>query len=565
MKKLILLLITVFCFASCEDILDQTPKAAISSENFDDPVVVEGLVVAAYASLKNIIDDDFIATIFNPPSNWSYCDVRSDDAYKGGGGTGDLSELNAMELGVVLPTNSLIARKWRALYIGVSRCNKALQALNAISEEALPEKQIRIGEVRVLRGHYYFELKRHFFVYPYVDETVEAGNEASVPNDLSSQELWDLIENDFLAGIAALPETQNDLGRVNRFAAHAYLCKTYIYQGLWTEALAQADLVINSGQYRLLDDLNALYSDPRAEFDGEHIFAMQNNVGGGGPDGGNYNWGDLLTSPRGPAYVGGDVFHVPSQNLINAFKVDPNSGLPLFDTFDQNNLASNDTATAVDPRLDHSVGRIGIPWRGYTEGTFSPEWLRDPGTYGNFAKKKNLIAPTLTDFRPPGPFPWARGALNYPFIRYAEVLLWKAEALIESGGSLEEARQLINQIRERAMNSPTIQTLDPNNPAPAANYQIGLYPATGWTQDVAREALRFERRLELCLEGHRFYDLVRWGVAEQVMDAYYASESQDRPYLGGGDFIANRHEYLPIPQQQLDLSDGTLTQNQFYQ
>ncbi len=566
MRKSIIILICLFIFSSCEDILEQSPKGVISSENFDNPVAVEGLVTSAYAMLDNVNGSDGffppISAIFYPASNWSYSDVRSDDAYKGGGGTGDIGELNSIELGIVAPTNFLIERKWEVIYFAISRCNKALRALNEISDELFPAKQQRIAEVRALRGHYYFELKRHFFVYPYLDENVLPGTEPEVANDLNSDQLWDLIIADFQAAASVLPADQgNEVGRVNRFMPIAYLCKVYMFRQDYTNALTQADLVINSGQYRLLDDLQALYSDPAVEHDGEHIFAMETNIGGGGTEGGNYNWGDLLTSPPGPAYGGGDGFHRPSQNLVNAFKVDPTSGLPLFDTFNASDLAPDDSTTAVDPRLDHAIGRPGIPWKDYTEGVYGNDWIREGATYGPYSKKKNIIL-VNSSLRGPQPFPWAQGAKNFPFIKYSDILLWKAEALVELNQNLDEARNLVNQIRQRAANSAMVAKL--GSTENASNYQIGLYPSTGWTQDLARQAVRFERRLELCLEGHRFYDLVRWGVAEQVIDAYYQSESQKRPYLGVGDFIPNQHEFLPIPQNQIDLSNGVLMQNPFY-
>jgi hypothetical protein len=152
--------------------------------------------------------------------------------------------------------------------------------------------------------------------------------------------------------------------------------------------------------------------------------------------------------------------------------------------------------------------------------------------------------------------------MNYPFIKYSDVLLWKAEALIELGQNLDEARSLINQIRLRAKNSPVVKKLD--GVTPAANYVIGTYPAIGWTQDYARKALRFERRLELCLEGQRFYDLVRWNIASSVLNSYFQSEKTKRPYLSAGNYVAPKLDYLPIPQNELDRSRDVLKQDPNY-
>jgi starch-binding outer membrane protein, SusD/RagB family len=306
-----------------------------------------------------------------------------------------------------------------------------------------------------------------------------------------------------------------------------------------------------------------LYSDPGVEHAGENIFAIEASIGGGAEGNVRFNWGDIWVAPSNGPYGGGDGFQRPSQNLVNAFKVDAN-GLPLLDTYNNADLAPTDVTTPVDPRLDHTIGRPGIRWKDYTVGPQTIGWARSEGTYGPYVKKKNLIyvnspfrATATTDF------PWAGGALNFPFLKYSEVLLAKAEALIELNQNLDEARNLINQIRSRAANTPKVRSF--TNPAvPAANYQVGLYPVAGWTQDYARKALRFERRLELALEGHRYFDLLRWGVAKQVIDQYNATEKAKRPYLAAATFNAPKVEYYPIPQAEIDISRGKLKQDPNY-
>lgn len=548
---------------SCKKVLEQNPKGTLSMETLTNKEGAEALVVAAYALLDQVLSDSWspIAAIFNPASNWSYSDVRSGDAYKGGGGTGDISELNSLELGIVEPTNSLINNKWRVLFYGVSRCNKALKVLNELSDEGYPLRARRIAEVKVLRGLYYFELKKHFRTYPFIDENVPIGEEGKVPNDKTEDELWNLIKTDLQAG-TGIPYEGQDVGRVNKYVAHAYLAKWNIFRKNWAEAIAHCNEVINSGKYRLLPNLQDLYSDPTKDHDGEKIFALETSVKNGGTEGGNYNWGDLLTSPPGPAYGGGDGFHRPSQNLVNAFKVDPVTGLPLFDTYNNSDLAPNDVTTPVDPRLDHAIGRPGIPWKDFMGEVYGPNWIREGTTYGPYSKKKNIIL-VNSPLRGPAAFPWAQGALNYPFLKYSEVLLWKAEAIIESGGNLEEAKALINQIRNRAKNAPVVTQL--GSSTPAANYKIELYPASpAWDQATARKALRFERRLELALEGHRFYDLVRWGEAASFINNYYAAEKTKRPYLAAGNYLANKHDYLPVPQAEIDMSRGVYKQDPNY-
>ena len=184
---------------SCTKTLEQSPKGALTFENLTTKSGAEALVVAAYADLDHVRSDaggPINGSLTNGVSNWTTSDVRSDDAYKGGGGTGDISELNSLELGIIQPTNGIINNKWRALFYGVSRCNKALKALNELSDDGYPLRTQRIAEVKVLRGIYYFELKKHFRTFPFIDESIPFGEEGKVPNNLTEQQLWDKIKED---------------------------------------------------------------------------------------------------------------------------------------------------------------------------------------------------------------------------------------------------------------------------------------------------------------------------------------------------------------------------------
>ena len=548
---------------SCTKTLEQSPKGTLTFENLATKEGAEALVVAAYGSLDHVRSDGggpIGGSLTNGVSNWTTSDVRSDDTYKGGGGTGDISELNSLELGIVQPTNGIINNKWRALFYGVSRCNKALKVLNQLTDDGYPLRTRRIAEVKVLRGVYYFELKKHFRTYPFIDETIPFGEEGKVANNLTEQQLWDKVKEDLQSGIN-IPFDGQDAGRVNKYVAYSYLARLAAFRGVWADVITAANEVINSGKYRLVPNLQDLYSDPLKDRDGEKIFALETSVKNGGTDGGHYNWGDLLTTPPGPAYGGGDGFHRPSQNLVNAFKVDAATGLPLLDTYNNSDLAPDDVVTPIDPRLDHSIGRPGIPWKDFTGGVYGNNWIREGATYGPYSKKKNIIL-VNSSLRGPGAFPWAQGALNFPFIKYSEILLLKAEALIETG-DFEQAKGLINQIRNRAKASPAITQI--GSATPAANYKVEPYPAVpAWDQTTARKALRFERRLELCLEGIRFFDLVRWGVAASVKNNYYATEKLKRPYLATGNHTSPKHDYLPIPQNEIDISRGTYKQDPNY-
>lgn len=570
MKKYVILSVTtvvaIAIMYSCTKVLNQNPKGALSSVALQNANGAEAVVISCYSILNNLNPQPawggvFGENLFNPASNWESGDLRSGDVYKGGGGTGDVAPLNSVELGIIDPTNEAFEDIWRAYFYGVSRCNKTIQLLNTIPDNVFPLKQTRIAEVKVLRGWFYFHLKLHFRTFPYIDENTPVGTEQNVPNNLTEAQLWDKIIADFQQG-TSLPFTSLKSGRVNKYVAYSLLCKAYMFIKNYAGASNYADSVINSGIYHLQPDLQGLYSDPNQETDGENIFSLAVNLNPGAANNVRFNWGDLWVIPPGP-YGGGDGFDRPSQNLVNAFKVDAN-GLPLLDTYNDTDLPASNVTIPVDPRLDLAIGRPGITWKDYTVAPYSTTWARTLDVYGPYSKKKNAIY-VNSNLRSGGTtdFPWAGGALNFPFLKISDIMLLKAEALIELNQNLDEARNLINQIRQRAQNTPYVKKFG-DNTVPAANYQIGLYPTAGWTQDYARKAVRFERRLELCLEGQRFFDLVRWGVAKTELTNYYNAEKTKRTYLSSASYNGPKIDYFPVPQTEIDLSKGVLKQDPNY-
>lgn len=301
----------------------------------------------------------------------------------------------------------------------------------------------------------------------------------------------------------------------------------------------------------------------------ESVWAVQYSANDGSENRGRINWSNLLNSPGGNSPYHGDGFFLPSQDLINAYQTDEN-GLPVFDyqtkpDYAVVNFVNDDEQTLsntepnVDPRLDFVVGRPTITYKTYTE-TPCQSWVRDRGVYGHNCAKRFWVSPESKDMI--DGWPWGASQLNWQIIRYADLLLYKAEALIEIGEDLGTARELINRVRERAMKSQYVK--DFNDPSKdAANYKIGLYPATGWTQDYARKALRTEMRLEKALEGERYFDLVRWGIAKDVMTAYFKAEKDSRIYYSNATFDAGE-EYFPIPVAQYNFSQGLYKQNPGY-
>ncbi|MFI2743259.1 RagB/SusD family nutrient uptake outer membrane protein [Zhouia sp. PK063] len=548
--KCTLLLVLAVQLTSCSsNFLDETTYGEVDPTEMTKPENVERAIISAYSVLNGQFDG--ASNAYNSPdSNWSFGDVVSDDCYKGGGGTGDQNNIHQMEIYKTLPTTIDVERKWMALYEGVKRCNEAMRLLNESEDFDATLKEQRMGELHFLRGHYYFELKKIYNHIPYIDETASQVSDYAKSNtEFTSEELWTKIEADFQAAYDALPDSQDEVGRPTKIAAKAYLAKCYLFENKWQQVYDATTEVINSGKYDLLDDFQSVFL-PENDNSKEIIFAVQHTVNDGQPSNYNGSIGDRLTAPGGPFYAQYG-FHRPSQNLVNAFKTDE-KGLPKEDNV---NLTATDH---VDPRLDITIGRPGIPYKDL-DVLYDSSWARDLATYGPFAPKKRIVSANSPYYVTVWPYV---NALNYYIIRYAEVLLWRAEAAVELN-KLEEARGLVNQIRERAKNSTYVKTLD--GTANAANYTIALYTDAWTNQDQAKAAVHLETRLELAMEGHRFFDLVRWGDAAQTINNYLNVEKTRRTHLMNANFTTGKDEYFPIPQDYIDVvGTDKVTQNEGY-
>ena len=564
MKKTIYKISAAFllaCTVSCADFLDETPRGVLSEDQIITAENIEGFMTAAYASLGN---DHYDA----PFSLWPYGNVRSDDAYKGGSGTNDIQNFHFFEVGNnIRPDFGELDSFWYISYVGISRANKALNALNQISEEEYPLKETRIAEMRFLRGHFYFMLKVMFRNVPYVTEDIPIENYGEISNvDLTNDELWDAIASDFEAAAGVLPATQPQIGRANSTAAYAYLAKARLYQAYTQDDMYNVSAVNPQRLQQVIEATNNVIGMANLEPDfannflpgsyengQEAIFSIQFSDNDGTLHG-RLNFSDVLSTPQG---LGCCDFHKPSQNLVNAFKTSEN-GLPLFDTFNESDLDYNElNSYQVDPRLYHTVALPGLPYKYNPDYIYVEAWNRSPGTYGFFASLKENVSPDCGCFVNIDPF--YGNSKNRIQIRYADVLLMRAEAFIELG-QLSEALELINEVRNRAAASTEfISYADNLNISPYINGEN-----CNWTQEFAREALRWERRLELAMEGSRFFDLVRWGIADEVMNAYYAVEQTKRPYYLEAGFDSNREEYCPIPLAQINFSQGVYIQNPGY-
>lgn len=464
---------------SCSKFLDNPPQGSLNDEVMTSTKGVDLLVNSAYAALAGP-EGQAWSVWATPVTNWSYGSVRSDDAYKGGGGVGDLSDVHRMEISAVDATNGNIDSKWYHLYTSVQRCNSALRQLSSSSEDDVPAKNIRTAEVKVLRAHFYFELSRLFNRIVWFDENEE--HASSLSNvQFTRDEILGKIQDELENAREVLPETQSEAGRIDKYMATAYEAKVVLYRAyrqddtdhkvisidksLMAKVVSLCDEVIGSGRYSLLPDFQDLDKVSTGDHSREGVFQVEYSMNDGSSSAGRINWSNLLNAPQGP--YSGDGFFLPSQDLIDAYQTDA-EGLPLFDTyyarhFDVwNGNASTNTTANVDPRLDFIVGRPGVTWKTYTETPCLNTWVRDQSTYGQHCCKRFFVSPESSEMY--NGWPWGASALNWNIIRYADVLLWKAEALIEIGDDLETARQLINEIRSRAAD-PAYWVRDFNDPS----------------------------------------------------------------------------------------------------
>lgn len=530
-----------FTSVSCDSLLDTKPQGAFTSEQIGDEEAID-LMTSAYATLlcHYFGNNESFA---GPINNW-VIDLRSDDALKGGDGVTMEGYMHQLEVGNVQSDNDVINFKWRNNYFSVSRCNTAIRALVASSNLSDAKRRSYVAEMKTLRAYYYFDMLRLFQKFPYFDENVVNPSECRA-DQYSREQIAGFIKEDLRNCYEILPDTQEEPGRFNRFVAAALLARVDLFTHDYAEAEKYAGYVISSGQYQLYNNFLDM-SKPEFNNQFESVLAVQFSSANS-PD--QYNFNNCLncTWSEGNLYGNGDDFYLASQNLVNAFRTDAN-GLPYLDgSFNSENIDGADYAGNIDPRLDFTLGRIGMPWRGHM---YNEKWCRNLELYGQYSGKKPYPAPE-SPYVKTGIVPWGASSLNMILIRYADVLLMKAEALIEQNKDLDDARKLINEVRAKAARSVDASYTPVDCNPMVANYLVREYGATGWSQDYARKAVRMERRLELAMEGLRWFDLLRWGNAVETVNNYYASEVKLRSYYTGAN-LTEDELYFPIPVNQVD-------------
>jgi len=531
--------------ACSEDFLDRPAQGSLDANILANQAGVEANLIAAYSLL------DGWGTVGNwgsGASNWIFGSVTSDNSYKGSE-PGDQQPTQDIELyqwgtgGAMDYLNS----KWLVNYDAVNRANATISLMRTVEGISQDDMDRIEGEATFLRAHFHFEIWKMWGNIPYYTEEDEDFRKTNVGTDALP-----LILADLDAAISLLPTEQADAGRVTSWTAKALKGRAQIYAEDYGAALLTLDDVVKNGPYALEDNFH--YAFDVAHNNGpETILAYQasTNDGTGGGDNGNRQ--DRLNFPHGGSPFGCCGFHQPSQNLVNVFKVDAN-GLPFLDG--SWNDADLTAADVVDPRLDWTAGRDDVPFLDW--GLHAPNWIRDRAWAGPYSPKKSIYEQASGAGSAVGWSAFQLHSLNLHLLRYADVMLLLAEAEIQAG-SMENARLLINEIRARAAQGA--QGPDGGNvvvPIDDAGitwttYNVGEYPAAGWDA-IAMDALKMERRLELAMEGHRFFDLRRWGDAAEVLNAYVGVEATRRAYLGAAFAFEDRHNLYPIPALQVELS-----------
>lgn len=570
MKKILYSVLTVLALVgttSCSDFLDdQKPQGVLDSDMVKEPSNVDNLVISAYAVFTTAED------VNSSFSMWNF-DVRSDDAYKGGNGTSDGDVFHQLEIEQgVLTTNWNINDMWVRLYNCISRVNSAISVLETTSDSYQLKAQ-RLGEMKFLRAYAHFLLKRLYKNIPFImDANLKQEDYNTLSNtEFNNDEGWQQIINDVEYAYSVLPVKQTDKGRPSKAAAAAFLTKAYLYKAYRQDdpssnqvtSINREDLlkvieysnpdIYSAGGFDLEADFHNNFR-PETQYENgvESIWAMQYSINDGTKNG-NLNWSYGLIVPNIPGVTdGGCDFYKPSQNLVNAYRTDAD-GHPFIDTF---NNKDYDLTQDADPRLFLTVGLTGLPYEFNSKYMMdaSSTWSRSNGLYGYYVTLKQNVDPDC-GYMVKGS--WWGTPMNRIVFRYADVLLERAEAYAQLNET-SEAIKLVNNIRLRAKQSTGMIANYPSDYG--VKFNISTYNGS-YSQEDALKIVKMERRLEMGMESERFFDLVRWGEAEKVLNKYFAEETNNCSIYGEAHFTANKNEYLPIPFSQVAASDGHYTQN----
>lgn len=580
MKRIINLLLTAVFFGSMlminscnEDFLTKDPPGVGLEPQLLTPTGVETLLTGTYSAMQG-------TGMFGGAmvSDWTYGSGASDDAYKGTS-SGDQINFNMVERYEALPTNAYMRERWRDCYNGVARANKTLEFLWATTTIPADRAKTIEAEAKFLRAWFHFQANKVFEKIPYIKTEKEMGvAPETVPNTDAG---WAGIEADLQYAIANMTAAKynNEVGRANIYAAKAILAQAHLYQNEHALAKPLLDDILANPAYILVD-----YSwnfDMTHENNTESIFEYQAATTA-------TSYSSVLMSgaikhQAGPASCGGWGFYQPSKVLFEAFQVDA-AGLPILDIAARAPLATDmgitntgtfvPTTANLDMRVDWTIARRGVDYHGWGIHP-GVSWIREQPNGGPFMTKKYMHRKIESSLNTNGSGFY--NGVNARMVRLAHIILWRAEVAVEEN-DLDGARLLVNQIRNRAKTSTPVMGLCSStsnlgtNPVvdwtkPAANYMVEPYPvgAPAFANQVeARKAVRMEIQLEFATEGHRFFDLRRWGIANTVLNDYIARDRLFRSFMNDAVYNPTQDDYWPLPQDQVDLQAGVLTQDPAY-
>lgn len=551
---------SLLAFGSCgEDFLYKSPQGSIDEGQLTTPEGVELLVVNAYA---NLTEEDWGASVFN----WALSGMYGGDANKGSD-PGDQSVLNEMELYNTMSTNGYLNDKWKWTYKGVKRANKALDVMAKVPEISEEKRKMRTAELVFLRTMAYFESIRVFGPFiPYYDETATENN----PLVGNERDIYEDVLRDIDKAIADLPNRQTEeVGRINVWAAKALKAKILMHKGdlaaakpVWKDVLDNGVINKTGQSFGLIDNMSDNWNSNNDNNSRESIYEIQFSVDAND----NGNVGMALCYPHNSGPGGCCGFYQPSYELVNSYQVD-DKGLPYLNAEyrtkpsvtvkDEGKVSVNNDAIAVDPRLDFAVGRLGIPYKDW--GLPATDWVRNPVNGGVFLPKKHVYSKAESDAGLGGKsfsLGWAPGsAMNIQYLSVRDAMLSYAECLANDG-DLKSAMDLVNQIRKRA--SLDVNIVKTSDGKPAANYKVAEYPSSHAAfsdKNTCIKAVRMERKLELAMEGHRWFDLVRWGgeYMAKELKSYVDYEKQFIPKFAGATYLPASKTMFPVPDEQLNL------------
>ncbi len=576
----------------CKDFLESAakPQGTLDAGTLSTASGVEGTLVGAYRALD--CTSQIQANWGCAASNWVWGSVAADESYKGSDATDQppINDIEGYHWGTP-DAQTYLNVKWQISYEGVVRSNAALRLLKTVlasnpgALSSADAKSIE-GEAIFLRAHYHFEAWRMWGNIPYYRETDTDFRKAN----LTSAEVVTELVKDLDSAAKLLPTTPRAKGRASQWTAKAYKGRVQVYAHQYPAAVTTLSEVKNSGPYALEASFDRVWSGFTQFANGpETIWAFQASANDGEPNGNNSNYGERLNFPYSGSHFGCCGFNQPSQNLINFYRVDA-AGLPLAlsDPGGWNASGANFTGSVqapVDPRLDWTAGRDGVPYKDWGLYSTADGWVRDIGNGGPYSPKKMAHENASGAESTTGWQNTQLNSVNIHLYRFADLLLLLAEAQVETG-DLNGARTNVNLVRARAgvtaqgcgkgSDAATQAKLVALYPGCAtdsrlavpindasikwATYRVGLYPAFT-SADYARSAVRAERRLELAMEGQRLFDLRRYGLADAAaaLNGYIngqggGAEKTRRLYKTSAEAFGTRHLLFPIPNLQIELS-----------